>query len=60
MTGIAASVAGLATIAAGVGLAIGTEGADTLVLAGLVGGSSLLWFGAGAAFLTIEEHPSSG
>lgn len=59
VTGIAASVAGLAAIGAGLGIATGTQDADTVVLALVVGAASLLWVGAGAVFLTIEEEPSA-
>jgi hypothetical protein len=58
--GIAASAAGLAAIAAGVGIAIGAEGGDPVVLALLVGGSATLWLGAGGTLLTVDEQPSEG
>lgn len=60
VTGIAASVAGLGAIGAGVALALSAEGAEPAVLALVIGGASLLWFSAGGVFLTVAEAPSSG
>lgn len=60
VTGIAASAAGLAAIGAGLALAVMAENAEPVVLALVVGGASLLWFAAGAVFLTVDEIGSSG
>lgn len=59
VTGLAASVAGLGAIGAGVALALSAESAGPAVLALVIGGASLLWFSAGGVFLTVEEVPSS-
>lgn len=60
VTGIASSVAGLATIGAGIALAIMAGSADAVVLGLIVIAASMLWLGAAGVFLTVVEHPSSG
>ncbi|MGA7270157.1 MAG: MFS transporter [Acidimicrobiia bacterium] len=60
VSGVAASVAGLAAIGAGVAIALLAQNAGSMVLALIVGGASLLWFGAGAVFLTVDEEPTPG
>ncbi len=60
VTGIAASIAGLAAIATGVALTILAQDADPVALALLVGGSAVLWLGGAAVFLTVDEEPSAG
>jgi hypothetical protein len=60
VTGIAASIAGLAAIATGVALTFLAQDADPVALAMLVGGSALLWLGGAAVFLTVDEEPSPG
>lgn len=60
VTGIAASVAGLAAIAAGGAIAISARSAEAMVLGLVIAGASLLWLGAGAVFMTVDEEPSPG
>lgn len=59
VAGIASSVAGLATIGAGTGMWMAAENAQPIVLALIVAGASLVWFGAAAVFMTVDEVPSS-
>lgn len=60
VSGVAASVAGLAAIGAGAAIALFAQNAGPLALALIVGGASSLWFGAGAVFLTVDEAPTPG
>ncbi|MGD2042287.1 MAG: MFS transporter [Acidimicrobiia bacterium] len=58
VTGIAASIAGLAAIVTGVVITTSLRSADATTLALVVGGSAVLWLGGAAVFLTVEEEPS--
>lgn len=60
VTGIGASVAGLAAIGAGGILTVSARGAEAMVLGFMVAGASLLWLGAAAVFVTVDEQPSPG
>lgn len=53
-------MAGLAAIGAGTAIALFAHNAGPATLALIVGGASLLWFGAGAVFLTVDEEPTPG
>ncbi|REK12505.1 MAG: MFS transporter [Actinobacteria bacterium] len=58
LTGIAASVAGLAAVGAGLLLLAFAKELDPAALGLLVAGASLLWVAAGAVFLTVDENRS--
>ena len=60
VTGIAASIAGVAAITAGIIIYLTAESAGGEVLALIVVGASLLWLGAAAIFVTVDEEPSKG
>lgn len=60
VTGIAASIAGFAAIAAGIIIYLTAEDAGGEFLALGVVGASLLWLGAAAVFMTVDEEPSKG
>lgn len=58
VTGVAASVAGFAAIAAGILIYTTSESAGGEVLALTVLGASLLWVAAAGVFMTVDEEPS--
>ncbi|MGD2061235.1 MAG: MFS transporter [Acidimicrobiia bacterium] len=58
VTGIAASVAGLAAIITGVLLTTSLRDAEPTALSLVVAGSALLWLAGGAVFFTVREEPS--
>jgi predicted MFS family arabinose efflux permease len=60
VTGIAASIAGLAALGAGVLMALIGRDAGAVVLAVAVGAAAALWLVAAIVFGRVEEYPSSG